>query len=121
MEALNKVYHFHPKNTGTGFAIAAKNFKEARTIALSTHLQEFCENPFIDIRGFIMKKDGKPIRTKYEGKLNVKQQGELDILWFECPKCEAKKFEFIDFAGDDYNSMKCKKCGHEGKVPYSDF
>ena len=121
METLNKVYHFHPKHTGTGYAIAAKNFKEARKIALSTDLQECCEIPFIDIRGSIIKKEGKPIKTKYKGQLNVKQQGELGMLWFWCPECENVEFEFGDFDGDYYHSMKCKKCGHEDSVPYSEF
>lgn len=118
METLNKVYLFHPKDMHIGYVIAAKNFKEARKTALITDLQELCDTPFIDITGYILKKDGKPIRTKYEGKLNVKKRGELGILWFECPECEAEDFEFSNIIKDVYMSLKCKKCGCEGDAPY---
>lgn len=129
-EKDNKVYFFHPKGIMNGYYFAAKNFKKAKGMALKTELTEWSDNPFIDIRGNIVKryyKDGEYIEngyiieTNYEGKLNVKQEGELGILWFQCPECGDDDFSFSEFTGGDYMAMKCNQCGYESDVPYGEF
>lgn len=130
IEKKNKIYFFHPPNNMTGYNFAAENFKEARRMALDSELAEWCDNPFVDIRGNIVKRyykegeyveNGYIVYTEYEGKLNVKQQAELGILWFECPECGDDDFDFNDYRGDDYMYMKCNQCGYEGEVPYAEF
>lgn len=133
MSELNKVYFFYPKDgCGGGYYVAGKNFKEAKSDALCTGVCDFCDNPFIDIRGHIVRfhyadgeydEKGQIVRTEHEGVLNVKQMAEIGqgLLWFGCLECGNDDFDFSKEIDGDYFKYKCKNCGHEDDVPYIDI
>jgi len=127
----NKVYFFTAKDgNGGGYFVAEENFKEAKNKALLTDVCAMCDNPFVDIRGHLVKEHyfdgkfhekGRKIITKYEGILNVKELCELDLLWWDCPECGGHNFLFKDKKGDNYNKYLCNDCGFRSEVPYIDF
>ncbi|WP_427340906.1 hypothetical protein [Caloranaerobacter sp. DY30410] len=114
---MNKVYFFNGYDRG-GTYVAAKNFKEAKTIALCSSILDYLENPFVDIRGHLVRdsRTNKPITTEYEGELNIFQLQELGLLWFECYACGSDNIEILKGA----DQFKCLECGSIEDIPYVD-
>jgi hypothetical protein len=116
---MNKVYFFYDEE-GYGRYVAHKTFKEAKDIALMCPTFDMLDNPFIDIRGNLVKKVNHKteeeyiVKTeKYFGLLDVEELNELGLLWWQCPECGDDDFEIID-GGENY---KCA-CGYCGQTPY---
>ena len=52
--------------------IAAPNFKTAKEIALKHPLCASMKNPFTEIRGHMLRRDGQPVIVNAEGELDIK-------------------------------------------------
>lgn len=115
---MNKVYFFIADADHGGVYIAAKNFKEAKLIAINHELiTEYCDDPYIDVRGHICRNRGnnKPVTTDFEGELTMKEIFQLRLAWWECPECGSNDFEVIDKCEECY---RCKDCRYEEAIPY---
>jgi len=71
---LNKVYFFSDKDRMYGGTfIASANCKEAKNYALKSPIIELLDldNPFIELRGHMFRRDGKSVETAYKGELRT--------------------------------------------------
>jgi hypothetical protein len=116
---MNKVYFFYNEE-GAGKYVAHKSFKEAKEIALLSPVFDMLENPFVDIRGNLVKRydyrDKKEyiVKTNTEGMLSTQEIVDLGIAWWQCSECGTDDLEIVD-SGENYN---CLSCGHSDEVPY---
>lgn len=110
---MNKVYFFHNEE-GEGVYVASTSFKDAKKIALGSSVTDMMDNPFIELRGRIIK----GVTTEYEGELSLVQISELDLLWFGCGNCEKDKN--ISITKESVKDLKyvCNDCGYVGDIPY---
>ena len=114
----NNVYFFHFGEGGCYYA--ADTFEQAKKMALND--KEFVDGiefPEDKIKGkqemeYIKSDHAKPLKTDYEGFLDVNKMNEIGIIWFDCCKCGDHDFEFIDHE----ENYRCKACGHIDSVPY---
>lgn len=116
---MNKVYFFYNKE-GYGVYAAHESFEKAKNIALTSPVFDFLENPFIDIKGNLVKRydhrDEKEyiVKTNTEGILSTQEIVDLGIAWWQCSNCGTDDLEIVD-SGENYN---CLSCGHSDEVPY---
>lgn len=120
----NKVYFVYDKEKNVGYNIAAKNNALAKQIFVTNNLLD-CKNIDMDI-GVKLQKDYYPngewdeegvvFTTNYEGVLNVRQENEIGIVWFNCLECGDDSFDF----NDNLSKYICKNCGYEDDVPYKE-
>jgi hypothetical protein len=116
---MNKVYFFYNEED-VGKYVGHKSFKKAKEIALLSPVFDMLENPFVDIRGKLVKRydyrDKKEyiVKTSTEGMLSTQEIVDLGIAWWQCSKCGDDNLEIVD-NGENYN---CLSCGHSDEVPY---
>lgn len=106
----NKVYFAQGDEDYGGIYIAAKNSKEAKSIALGTWVAETLYNPFIDLR---VIRCWSVKEAEYEGELDILQINELGLAWWSCPNCDKEDFEIIN-----NKTYRCKTCNKEFEIPY---
>lgn len=109
---MNKVYFFYVNKGDGGQYVAGKDHKTAKNFAIGM-FHDQCDNPFIELKGNMMKRDGKPLMTEFNGVLNIQNIYDLGLTWFWCTECDSDDFEFID----EYE-FKCKSCGLIQEIPY---
>ena len=118
---MNKVYYFAGKDGDYGGVyIGASNFKEAKNYALDSELLELydLDNPFVDIRGHVCRRNKEPITTEHEGELTVGQIIEAGLAWWSC-ECGSDDFTVIQEDIIDPQEYKCNQCGCTSDIPYA--
>lgn len=110
MGKKNKVYEATGDEDYGCIYIAAKNGKEAKSLALGTWVAETVDNPFIEVR---VIRCWSVKETEYEGELDISQINELGLTWWGCPNCDKEEFEIIND-----KTYRCKNCNKEFEIPY---
>lgn len=77
---MNKVYFFQDPTRDTGLFIAAKSWKEARSISLTGDYDMLANISFPEIKGKLLRDSyGKPYKTELYGQLELYQLDAMKI------------------------------------------
>ena len=120
----NNVFFVYDVDEKCGRNIACNNKEQA--------LEIFKDNNLLDYENFDRElavelqrdhypdgkwsEEGEIFETDYDGVLDVKQEFEIGITWFNCLVCGDDSFEF----DENLSRYTCKVCGYEDYVPYVD-
>lgn len=122
MSDKNKVFFVYDVEERRGYNIACKTKEKALEIFEENNLLD-CNNFPRDLGAKVQKdhysngkwnEEGVIFTTDYEGVLDVKQENEIGIVWFNCMDCGGDLFDF----NDNLDRYICKNCGYEDDVPY---
>ena len=120
----NKVFFVYDVEEKYGYNIACENKEKA--------LEIFKDNNLLDCKDFDRElavelnrdhypngewsEKGQTFETDHYGVLDVKQEFEIGIAWFQCDDCSDDSFEF----DKDLRGYVCTECGHADRIPYVD-
>jgi hypothetical protein len=81
---MSKVYYFQDPSRDSGLFIAAKSWKEARSISLTGDYDMLAYIAFPEIEGHLLKNgDKKPYITEKHGQLELYELDELKIPYMK--------------------------------------
>lgn len=118
----NNIFFVYDVDEKHGYNIACENKEKALEIFEDNNLLD-CKNFSLELDVRLQKEhypngewneEGEVYKTDYYGVLDVKQEFEVGIVWFNCPECGDDSFEF----NENLSRYTCKVCGYEDDVPY---
>lgn len=111
---MNKVFIFYDPAEEYAVYVAAERYKIAKEIALKHPMCDSMVNPFVEIRGKLVRRDGQTVRTEFEGELGLKEAAQLRLLWWNCPRCESDEL----YISEDERYYHCKVCSYMNEIPF---
>ena len=112
----NKIYFFHD-DEGMGQYFSAKSFKDAKNMALISGVCDMMDNPFTDIRGYVVNQNSKTLKTDIpDGSLSLLHMSKYGLLWFCCDACESDDIKIVQNKQLEDVAV-CNKCDFVFNVP----